>query len=86
MSESSEPVLEQPEVAEETEASEQPKKGLTPGRILLLLGVFVFGSLVGVGGFALFYGNGIGYLYDDPETCAQCHAMEIGRASCRERV
>lgn len=44
--------------------------------ILIFLAVFVFGSLVGVGGFALFYGNGIGYLYDNPETCAQCHAMD----------
>lgn len=73
MSTSSEPVLDQPDM---DAGNEGQSRRWSLGRILVLLGVFVFGSLIGVGGFALFYGNGIGYLGDDPETCAQCHAMD----------
>lgn len=53
------------------------RRSLFRGRsVILFLAVFVFGSFLGVGSFTFLYANGIGYLYDDPETCAQCHAMD----------
>lgn len=34
------------------------------------------GILVGLGGFAFVYGDGVAYLRDDPSGCANCHVMQ----------
>lgn len=65
-------------------ATEQPSEAgparrrtwLRGKNVLLFLAVFVFGSFIGVGSFTFLYANGIGYLYDEPEVCAQYHAMD----------
>lgn len=44
--------------------------------LLIAAGVFVVGSLIGVGLFTFVYARGISYLGNDPATCANCHVME----------
>ncbi len=44
--------------------------------LLIAAGVFVVGSLIGVGLFTFIYARGISYLGNDPATCANCHVME----------
>lgn len=49
---------------------------VTAANLLVAVGVFVVGSLVGVGLFTFVYARGISYLFDDPEACVNCHVME----------
>lgn len=49
---------------------------VTRANVLVAVGVFVVGSLIGVGLFTFIYAKGISYLFNDPATCANCHVME----------
>jgi cytochrome c nitrite reductase small subunit len=35
----------------------------------------LFGGVVGLGGFTVYYASGLSYLSNDPEACANCHVM-----------
>lgn len=42
-------------------------------RVLVVIGAAIF---VGIGLFTFSYGNGMAYLSNDPQACAQCHVMQ----------
>ena len=51
--------------------------GSAPGeRALALFAAVAVGALAGLGGFAVWYGDGLAYLRDDPTACANCHVMQ----------